>query len=69
MSLSDYRYSTCKHDSSLRCLQSCTEWRLEVLRSTEGEPQREFLGDFFNPSVSYKRCTDEDKVDLVDMLV
>ena len=69
VSTSDIRYRNFKHDCSLRCLITCTEWRLQVIRNTEGEDEQQILGDFFSPTVSYKRCTKNDKTDLIDLLV
>ena len=69
MTQADYKYRTCKHDMSLRCLQTCTDWRLDVLKNTEGQSTCEFLGDFFRPTVSYKHCSEHDRSDLIDMLV
>lgn len=67
--MADQRFRAQKHETCLRCLQTCTEWRLEIFKSTDGEDQQEFLGEFQAPTVSYKNCGDEDKTDLIDMLV
>ena len=40
-----------------------------MLRCTEGDSQQELLGEFFEPSVSYRHCSVGDKSDLIDKLV
>lgn len=67
--MSDLRYRSCKHDTSLRCLQTCTEWKLEVVQAMEGQPQHRVLGEFFEPTISYKHCSEVDKSDLIDILI
>ena len=40
-----------------------------MVKVAEDQSHREFLGEFNEPTVSYKHCNGDDKLDLVDMLV
>ena len=69
ISQADQKYRQSSHAVSLRCLVTCTDWRLEVVKVAEDHSHREFLGEFCDPTVSYKHCSESDKADLIDMLV
>ena len=67
-SIADVQYRESKHDCSVRCLKTCTTWKLEIQKTTEDQGSYA-VGEFENPAVTYKKCSFADPNDLLDQIV